>query len=374
MEKIGVTIVGAGIIGLSVAEELGSIEGSVLIIEKNESFGTESSSRNSEVIHSGIYYPTGSLRHRLCIDGNELLYELCESNDIDFKKTGKLIIATEDDELDDLHALFANGNKNSVPGLKIISSSEAQSYEPCVRCREAIFVPTTGIIDSHGLMEYFLGVAKGNGAEIIYNTEVIKIEKKGGSGYNLTVKESDGIEFSFKSEVVINCAGLDSDTVARMAGIDVEKEGYDLKYCKGSYFRIQNPGRLGISHLIYPVVKKDSVSLGIHVAIDLTGDIRLGPDVEYLTERVQDYNVPEEKKEEFYNSVKKFLPDISLDDLYPDTAGIRSKLQGADEGFRDFIIKEEKDRGLEGFINLIGIDSPGLTAAPAIGKMVKGMV
>ncbi len=374
MDKIKVTVIGAGIVGLAIAKELSSVDGSIFVIERNEAFGMETSSRNSEVIHAGIYYPTGTLRHRLCIEGNRLLYDLCREQGIQSGETGKLIVAVKDEEVGELHELYENGIKNEVPGLKMISSAEALVMEPSIACKEAIFSPTTGIVDSHEVMKHCLSAAEENGATTVFNTQVSAIEKKSGGGYIITVVENDGSNFVFESEIVINSAGLESDTIAALAGIDIKKEGYLLNYCKGSYFRVQDCSKFGIKHLVYPVVKKDSVSLGIHVALDLNGAVRLGPDAEYLDKREQDYSVPDDKRKAFYDSVSEFIPAIKMEQLYPDTSGIRPKLQGKDEGFRDFIIKEESEHGLKDFINLVGIDSPGLTASLAIAGMVKRML
>jgi L-2-hydroxyglutarate oxidase LhgO len=366
MEKVGITIIGAGIIGLAVAKELSAPGKTVFVIEKNRSFGMEASSRNSEVIHSGIYYPQGSLKHFLCLEGNRLLYEICEKQGVNFRKTGKLIVAAGEDELEDLYILYENGKTNNVPGIKLISSSEITALETCVKGIEAIFVPTTGILDSHALMEYFIKEAGDKGAEFAYNAEVTGIEKKQGC-YRIRVADADSGTFEFDSEVVVNCAGLDSDRIAEMA-----KTGqYKIKYCKGTYFRLKNPS---IGRLIYPVVKKGSVSLGIHVTPDLAGGIRLGPDVEYITSREKDYTVNESKMQMFYEQTKKLIPELEINDIYPDTAGIRAKLQGPGEDFRDFVIKEESEQGFEGFVNLIGIESPGLTASVAIAKMVKNVL
>ena len=190
----------------------------------------------------------------------------------------------------------------------------------------------------------------------------------------ITVRENSGEDFSFESEIVVNSAGLNADLISAIAGINTQNAGYTLHYCKGNYFRVGNPSAIGLTRLIYPAVKKDSKSLGIHTALDLTGGIRLGPDVEYLDGRTIDYNVNTNRLESFYESVSSFIPALQKDSLYPDTAGIRAKLQGPSDSFRDFVIKEEGEAGLPGFINLVGIDSPGLTASPAIAQMVKRLV
>ena len=374
MEKTQITVIGAGIVGLACAAALSEESDSIFIVEQNEAFGMETSSRNSEVIHCGLYYPTDTLKHRLCIEGNALIYKICEKNSIEFKNTEKLIVAPSIDDTDDLEALFENGLRNGVSGLTVITGDEAVALEPAVKCVRAIRSATTGIVDSHNLMRYFLHKAQHAGAEPVFNTEVKYIEKKSAGGYVITVRESSGEDFIFESEIIINSAGFDSDIIAGVAGMDIEKADYTIHYCKGNYFRVSNPSVLGLTRLVYPAVKKDSKSLGIHTALDLTGGIRLGPDVEYLEDRIKDYNVDENRLDAFYESVSSFIPALKKESLYPDTAGIRAKLQGPAENVKDFVIKEEKDAGLPGFINLIGIDSPGLTASPAIAQMVKGLV
>jgi len=372
MEEIDILIIGAGVIGLSVARELSQEEKSIAVLEKNNSFGQETSSRNSEVIHGGMYYPGDSLKARLCVDGRHLLYDLCRKNNIACRKTGKFIVAVENSEIADLNKLFSQGRINGVEGLEMISSKKLQEMEPNIQSVFALYSPETGIIDSHGLMQYFLGSAQNNGAMIAFDSEVTMIEKTS-IGYKVTVRNGKEIT-EIKARAVINCAGLDSDTVARMAGIDVTKCNYQLHYCKGQYFRVNASKTKMINHLVYPVPKPKSGGLGIHATLDLAGSLRLGPDEKYFNNRIKDYFVDENKRKEFHLSVKKFLPFIEENDLIADTSGIRPKLQAEGEGFRDFIIKDESDNGLPGFINLIGIESPGLTASLAIAKMVKNMI
>jgi len=222
-------------------------------------------------------------------------------------------------------------------------------------------------------MKYFLFRAEDRGVNIVYNTEVKNIEKDS-SGYRITVSDRNGRDFTFITEILINCAGLNSDKIAGMVGMNVEESGYRLKYCKGEYFRIWNNKANLVQRLIYPVVKPEAVSLGIHVTPDLNGAIRLGPDATYIHREKLDYSVDISKKRVFYEYVKNFLPFIAYDDLNPDIAGIRPKLQGAGEAFRDFVIQDEKERGFAGFINLIGIESPGLTSAPAIAEYVNDLL
>ncbi len=373
MDKADITVIGAGITGLAVAGEAVSASSSVFVLEKNVSFGMETSSRNSEVVHASIYYPYGSLKHTLCSEGRDMIYSICRSNDIDFDQCGKFIVAPEKSECEELHSLYVNAVKNDVPGIELVTSAQVKSAEPHIRCAEAVFSPRSGIVDSHTLMEYFLSRASRGGAEIVYGSEVVGIEPALPEGYRIKVRSSEGDIFEYISAVVINCAGLNSDTVAAMVGIDIEESGYELQYSKGSYFRLSDPAKYGIRHLVYPVVKKYSPTLGIHLTPDLGRGLRLGPDTEELGGRNIDYSVDESKKEKFADAVKSFFPSIQSRELQPDTSGIRASLKKGKE-FKDFIIREESGRGLKGFINLVGIDSPGLTASPAIARLVAGLL
>ncbi len=372
MEKTDILIIGAGVIGLAVAKELSFNRKDIVIVEKNKSFGQETSSRNSEVIHGGMYYPSGTLKAELCINGRHLLYQLCNEKKIPHKKIGKLIIATDKDELSALEAILAQGKSNAVNGLRLITEAQIKKLEPKVSGIAALYSPETGIIDSHALMDYLLTAAKDNGVTVSYNAEVIAI-KKNNDGYRITIKNNSEI-VEIKALLVINCAGLDADIIAGMVGIDILKEKYNLHYCKGQYFRVSLEKSKLINRLVYPVPLPKSGGLGIHATPDLAGSLRLGPDDNYLDNKIKDYSVDEKKKNDFFSSIVKFLPFLEEDDLSPDLSGIRPKLQPRGGEFRDFIIREETDKGLSGFINLVGIESPGLTASPAIARVVKDMV
>ncbi len=369
MEKTDILIIGAGVIGLAIAKELSFNKKDIIVIEKNKSFGQETSSRNSEVIHGGMYYPSGTLKAGLCINGHRLLYQLCMEKKIPYKKIGKLIIATDKDELSALEVILAQGKSNGVEGLKFITEAQIKKLEPKVSVIDALYSPETGIIDSHSLMDYLLTTAEENGATIAYNAKVIAIEKNN-NGYRVTIKNNGEI-VEIIALVVINCAGLDSDIIAGMIGVDIFKEKYNLHYCKGQYFRVSPEKSKLINRLIYPVPLPKSGGLGIHVTPDLTGSLRLGPDDNYLNNRIKDYSVDEKKKNDFFISVAKFLPFLKEVDLTPDLSGIRPKLQPKGGEFRDFIIHDETDKGFPGFINLVGIESPGLTASLAISRYVR---
>jgi len=365
-----ITIVGAGVIGLAVAAQVAGKYGEVYILEKNETFGKETSSRNSETIHAGIYYPEGSLKAETCVAGNALLYDLCQQHGIGCRKTGKLIVATKDEEVGKLEALLERGKRNGVKGLAMLSKKRLRELEPNVEAIAAILSLSSGIIDSYALMKYLLNRAKEQGAEIAYKSKVIGIERLS-DGYEVTV-ESGSKSFPFKTEILINCAGLNSDEIAQLAGIDIAEAGYKLRYCKGEYFSVSNHKSRMVDRLIYPVPEPSSGGTGIHTVVDVEGRMRLGPNAQYVDEI--DYKVDESQQGFFFDSVKQFLPFIEYDDLAPEMAGIRPKLQGPGEGFGDFVIRHEQDKGLPGFINLIGIESPGLTSSPAIAKYVEGLV
>lgn len=371
MDRIDIAIIGGGVVGLAAASVVSERGRDVYIFEKNSSFGQETSSRNSEVIHSGIYYPEGSLKTKTCIRGNKLLYEICEKNAVPYKKTGKLIIAKDASEFGALEELFEQGKTRGLDELKMLDKADIKKLEPNIKATRAIWLPMTGIVDSHSLMRHFLLKTKSLGGDIVYNSKVSAIKKVSG-GYEVVINAGTNECSTFRARIVINSAGLESDTVSALAGI--KKDEYALSYCKGDYFRLARGKKLETFRLVYPISKPDDTFLGIHITPDLAGGTRLGPDAEYLEGRNIDYSVDPSKRDIFYESTKTFLPFLEKKDLSIDTSGVRPKLQKDGEGFRDFVIKHEDDAGFEGFINLIGIESPGLTAAPAIAEKVKKQV
>jgi len=366
--RADITIIGAGVIGLAIASQVTREGREVYVLEKRETFGQEQSSRNSEVIHAGIYYERDSLKAKMCLEGNGLLYELCEKNGIACKKCGKIIVATDDVEAEELEKLYRKGKDNGVP-LKMLSRREMSQLEPNMEGIAAFFSPTTGIVDSYALMTYFLRKARDNGAQIAYKTKVIGIEKVSGE-YEVRVDNPSG-EFSFLTRVLINCAGLYSDKVAEMAGINIDEANYQLHWGKGEYYSVSGGKNKLINGLIYPVPM--GISVGVHVCFDVNWRLRLGPLFYYVNEI--SYKVDDSTKRAFLeSSIMKALPFIEPSDLCPETSGIMAILQGEGEGFRDFVIRHEYDRGLPGFINLVGIDSPGLTSSPAIARYVSHLV
>ncbi|TRZ96065.1 NAD(P)/FAD-dependent oxidoreductase [bacterium] len=374
METVNVVIIGAGVIGLSIASKISRPGLSLYVLERNNAFGQEISSRNSEVIHAGIYYPSSSLKAKLCARGNRMLYDWCARNNTGFKNTGKLIVATDNQEENELQNLLKRGRENGVEGLRMLSREEVKEAEPNIEARAAIFSPATGIIDTHKFMKQLVEQIKENNGEVVYNSEVSALNRVS-SGYEVSIRDSSAEIFKIKTRVLINSAGLESDKIAEMAGIDPMKNDYILKYCKGQYFRVANNKKCKlINRLIYPVPHERASGLGVHATKDLAGGLRLGPDNRYVDRKRFDYNVDINDKGKFLASALKFLPFLEDGDLTPDTSGIRPKLQGENEDFRDFVIKEESGLGLPGLVNLIGIESPGLTCSLAIGEYVKGLI
>jgi len=369
MEKIDIAIIGSGVIGLAVSYILSDNSKDIVVLERNNSFGEETSSRNSEVIHSGIYYPPNSLKALTCVRGRYLLYELCSRHDIPHKRLGKLLVASDKQEIDKIESIFRNATDCGVTGLRFLSENEIKELEPDVDAERALLCPDTGIIDSHSLMKFFYNAAKIKNVDFAFDVEVVGIKKHDGH-YEVTVKEPRGDLFTFEAKTVINSAGLESDKVAEMAGIDTELCSYKLHYCKGQYFRIRNPEKFSITRPVYPPPTNND--LGIHVTPDLAGGLRLGPDAAYV-EKV-DYDINKKDEDKFFRSVKRFIKKLDANDLIPDTAGVRPKLQTEHESFRDFVISNEEDKGLPNFINLIGIESPGLTACLAIAEIVERLV
>lgn len=370
MFDVSISIIGAGIIGLAIAAELSKVHNNIFVLEKHLKFGQETSSRNSEVIHSGIYYPTNSLKSRLCVEGNKMLYAFCKENGINHSKCGKLVVATNKEEEAILVKILNQSVFNGVFDGHMISQAEANKLEPEIYCIKALHFPSTGIIDTHGLMKKLETKAVINGVSFAYNSEVTKIERIKG-GYAITVKENNN-QFTFTSEFVINAAGLYADEIARLAGTFTPN--YKIHYWKGEYFAVGNGKNKKINRLIYPVPQTNAVGLGVHATIDLNQGMKLGPDTTYLPSHEIEYSIVKNKQAAFLQAARKYLPFLELEDLHPDQAGIRPKLQRPGDPVRDFIIKREKEIGHPNFINLIGIESPGLTACLAIGKLVKNMI
>jgi L-2-hydroxyglutarate oxidase LhgO len=369
MADFEIAIIGGGVVGLAIAARLSASHPNLVLLEKNDRYGEETSSRNSEVIHAGIYYKPGSLKALLCVEGRERMYSLCKQYNIAHKQITKLITSSSPEEVSKLEGIYENGTKNGVL-LQILDAESARKLEPNICTFGAIFSPTTGILSVHELMDYYYHTTINNGANVQLRCPVVGIDKKS-DGYELQIEEQ-GQRSSFTAELVINAAGLGADLVAEMVGIDIDSAGYRLVFAKGSYFAVVSSKAKLVSRLVYPVPSTEG--LGVHALVDLGGRLKFGPDVEYLNDRTFQYNVSEEKRRAFAESIRRILPAIADDDISPDMSGIRPKLQRKGESAKDFIIVNEKERGLEGFVNLIGIESPGLTSSPAIARYVEDLL
>jgi L-2-hydroxyglutarate oxidase LhgO len=367
----GITIIGAGVVGLAIAEKIAEGHTGVYLVEKHLSFGQETSSRNSEVIHAGIYYTNGSLKAELCFEGKILLYDYCKKYNVPFNNCGKLIVATSEEEIRQIEGIRQNAIRNGLRDLQVFERDEIAGMEPNIFAMSALYSPSTGIIDTHSLMKQFETNARNNGAQIVYGGEVTAIKQING-GYEITLLDADNKEYSFSSGIVINSAGLNSDKISEMVGI--KDDNLKIQFCKGEYFRINPPKNRLVSRLIYPVPHPQMEGIGIHVTIDMGGGVKLGPDVKYLESNIYDYKVTASKQDAFFRSAKRFLPFLEPDDISPEMAGIRPKIQRPGEPQKDFYIQEESRRGYPGFINLIGIESPGLTSSISIAKYVKKLI
>ncbi len=361
MDKLNITIIGGGVVGLAMAACLSKDNHDIALLESHPKHGQETSSRNSEVIHAGIYYPPGSLKAKTCTSGARLLYDYCQEHSVPHKRTGKLIVATAPDELPALEALYDNARSNGVEGLNMLEGPDIRKLEPRVTALAAIHSPGTGILDVHALMDRLYQQSLDSGVTFGFNSKVTAIAPDA-EGYVVGVDD-----YRFHSRVVINSAGLCSDKVAALCGIDVDEAGYALEYWKGSYFSYA--GKSPVSMLVYPMPSADKAGLGVHATPDLNGRLRFGPDAEPVSSI--EFKVDASKRDTFFESASKYISSLDRDAFSPDMAGVRPVLKG---GGHDFIIREESGRGLRGFINLIGIESPGLTASLSIAEHVKTLV
>lgn len=373
MDKTDILIIGAGVVGLAIAAELADRlrNRTTVVLERNEKFGQETSSRNSEVIHAGIYYPRASLKAKLCVEGNGLIYDFCSRWQVPCTRSGKLIVANTDEEVATLEELIIRGKENGVENLQLLDKSQVARYEPGINATAAIFSPSTGVIDSHQLMAKLEWLAGRKGALVIYQhvaTGILPGEK----AHTVFYRGPQQVEDSIKTTWLINSAGLAADHVASLMGIDVDRAGYRIFPCKGEYFSIPDSKSKRISHLIYPPPFKDLRGLGIHVTKTLDGRVKLGPNAFYVD--APDYTVNPEHASTFYNSLKDYLPFLEARDLQPDMAGVRPKLQAPGTPIHDFVVCHEKARGLRGVVNLIGIESPGLTSCLSLAKMVGNII
>ncbi len=357
-EKIDVAVIGAGVVGLAIARKFAKSGREVLVLESCDAIGTATSSRNSEVIHAGIYYPRGSLKAELCVQGREMLYEYCQSHGINHKKVGKLIVASDEAQTSDLEQLYQTGIKNGVCDLTLLDAKELSAMEPKLKAVRGIHSPSTGLIDSHALMLSLQGDIENAGGVVAFKSPVIggQIED---DGVVLSIGGADPMNITCNT--VINSAGHGAWDIANaIDGID-KKTIPPHHMAKGNYFLLQGPAPF--SRLIYPL--PGSASLGIHYTLDLGGQGRFGPDVEWIES--MDYSVDPARADSFYASIKNYWPDIKDGSLTPGYSGIRPKVQAQGEQASDFIFEATPEGNI---INLYGIESPGLTSCLSIAEKV----
>jgi L-2-hydroxyglutarate oxidase LhgO len=361
MADIDVLIIGAGMVGLGVGRALAQAGKSVIIVEKNQNFGEEISSRNSEVIHAGMYYPTNSLKAQFCVRGNQLIYDFCQKRNIIAKPIGKLILATNEGEVTKLEKIYAQGIENNVPQMQILQTAEIKTLEPEVSAIAAIYAKTSGIMDSHSIMLAMLGDIEDCGGALAKNSPFLGAQYKN-NYWEVAIGGAEPTIISANN--LILSAGLWSGKVANLVnGLDAQFIP-NVKYAKGNYFRYL--GKAPFSHLLYPIPNHGG--LGIHLTPDAAGHARFGPDVEEIQEI--DYRPNAARLGVFADSIKSYWPKINPDLLAPDYAGIRPKIGENIEEFTDFKILDENSHKLAGLICLFGIDSPGLTSSMAIGEYV----
>jgi len=360
-DSIDCVVIGAGVVGLAVARAL-ALEGrEVVVLEAADAIGTETSSRNSEVIHAGIYYPAGSLKARLCVEGKHFLYAYCSERGIPHRRCGKMIVATRPGQDAYLDKLRAQAAANGVEDLRLVDGAAARAIEPELSCDAALLSPSTGIVDSHSLMLAYQGDAEARGAVVAFLSPVLGGEVRN-DGIELRVGGAEPA--ALRARLVVNAAGLGAQSVARsIAGIPAARVP-PLHYAKGNYFSLA--GRSPFSRLVYPVPEPGG--LGVHISIDLAGQARFGPDVEWIDDIA--YDVDPRRADGFYAEVRRYWPGLRDGALQPAYAGIRPKLGPAGTPAADFVVEGPCDHGVPGLVNLFGIESPGLTASPAIAVLV----
>ena len=373
MEKFEACVIGAGVVGIAIAHALSRNKDinpeKILLLDSNASFGQGISSRNSEVIHGGLYYPPDSLKAQLCIRGKALLYEYLCANGVGHARCGKLIVAQRHQQ-EQLIALLDNGVQAGVDDLEILSKSQLILKESSISAYCAILSPSTGIVDSHHYMHSLLDKAQQRGVIFAANSRVSSI-KPGTVGFEISLKaretnQIEPTEFTFESALLINSAGLSADAIAHTIK-GLEKELIPkIWLCKGDYFSYG--GTNPFAHLIYPLPDANTVGLGIHCTMDLNNQLRFGPDAVYVSS--EDYAVEADKQEQFATAVQRYFPGLKPDQLQPSYSGIRPKLSGPGEAARDFVFQTQNEHNLKGLVQLFGIESPGLTASQAIAEHV----
>ena len=364
MEKVDCVVVGAGVIGLAVARALALAGREVFILEAAEGIGTVTSSRNSEVIHAGIYYPAGSLMAQMCVGGKQALYRYCREHGVPHRNCGKLIVATTPKETEKLQSIRAHAEANGVLDLVVLTGAEARELEPALNCEAALLSPSTGIIDSHAYMLALRGEAEAAGAACAFHTPLLHARAAEG---RIEIDAGGDTPMTLECRLLVNAAGLSAPAVARnIDGMPIEliPPAY---LAKGSYFSCST--RSPFSHLIYPVPEPGG--LGVHLTLDMAGQARFGPDVEWV-ERV-DYAVDPARAERFYPAIRRYWPTLPDGALAPSYSGIRPKIVPPAVAAQDFLIQGQRDHGVRGLINLFGIESPGLTSSLAIADYVANL-
>jgi L-2-hydroxyglutarate oxidase LhgO len=368
MASVDCLVIGAGVIGLACASRMARSGYSVLLVDEERWIGSHTSSRNSEVIHAGLYYPPGSLKASLCVEGCDLLYRWCVDHHVEHKRVGKLLVAVNPEEITTLEALQKNALRSGVDSLEEISVNQLRQIEPAVRGVAALFSPDTGIIDSHGYLQSLLSDAQNHGADLALDTRVSHLQHDGQHWHVDGV--SCGETFSITTQRVVNAAGLFSSQLAsRIMGLE-QQYVPNTHWCRGRYFSYS--GRSPFSHLVYPMPEANAAGLGVHATLDMGGQVRFGPDVAW-TDSI-DYQVEEHLKDDFALAIQRYFPSLDKDRLAPGYCGIRPKLSGPGEPASDFSIQGPQAHGLPGLINLFGIESPGLTASLAIAEHVARII
>lgn len=365
-ERIECVVIGAGVVGLAVARVMAQRGHETLILEAESAIGTETSSRNSEVIHAGIYYPAGSAKARFCVAGKKLLYEFCEARGVEYKRCGKLIVATDEAQISALQSIERAARANGVTDLTWLTANETHALEPALNAVAALNSPSTGIVDSHGFMLALQGEFEQAGGMIAFRS---RVRRGSFDGQKIHLEAGFGEEMmELEASIVINCAGLHAQDVAhRIDGIP-KASIPPAFFAKGNYYVLQT--KAPFQRLVYPVPEPGG--LGVHLTLDLAGQARFGPDVEWV-DRL-DYTVDPARAEKFYAAIRRYWPALPDDSLQPGYAGIRPKLSGPGEPAADFMIQGPDGHGVNGLINLYGIESPGLTSAIAIAEHVADIV
>ena len=363
METLDAVVIGAGVVGLAIARELSLSLKNVLVIDQHHSFGEETSSRNSEVIHAGLYYPQNSLKAKFCVAGKIALYQYCQSHSIGYKQLGKLLVAQNSEEFKALEKIKQQASDNDVSDLKWLSKEKAAALEPLLKAEAVLSSPSTGIIDVHQYMQALLTDLEASGGMFVGQSAFISSEVKGNL-HNVKI-ESQGQVLTLACRFLINAGGLHSTKLAGAIEALDNEHIPELYLCRGHYFSYQ--GKSPFSRLIYPVPSENG--LGIHASLDTGGQLKFGPDTEYISEL--NYGIDDNLKKKFFYEVARYFPTLREERLQPAYAGIRPKLQGPKDGFKDFDIQCEGVHQVKGLVNLFGIDSPGLTASLAIAKYVR---